>query len=782
MLHHADRTYIPMLSQTISASPLVRFTKSDRSLIEQPILLPYFETRTIGPESILLVSEISSRVLHGGVYVSLLPLLDGKRTRREIVDHLSHGHSAIAVQSALALLATKGIIVSADFSIPNEVAAYWAALGASPTWVEERLALSSVVVVGHNPLLVSYLERLGVMIAPENRGDPTLLVVVTDDYLASEHAETNARALRSNSPWVLIRSNGSVALFGPVFGQGPERPCWACLGHRLRANLEVENFLRYVDGDDGGVRTYPNLPPVTDAILALSAAEITKWIVLGELAVLDAHAISFDTLRGEMEKHAVMRRPQCQVCGDENLYRNDRAPVAPRFGTSPKSVRNSGGFRSVTPEETLSRYRHLVSPVSGVVTQLARVTEDIDPFLHVYFAGSNLALKADNLMLLRNSLRTKSSGKGSTPKQAEASALCEALERYSGVFHGDEIRRRARYCDFPKGVAIHPNDVQLYSDRQYESAEEFNARGSRFNYVPAKFAEDVELDWSPVWSVTSGCHRYLPTSMLYYAMPLESGVLYCGPDSNGCAAGNTLEEAVLQGFFELVERDAFACWWYNRISVPELDLSSFDDPFIGEAKGYYAAISRELWLLDITHDFGIPVFVAISRRVDKDAEDILFSAGAHFDPQIAALRALCELNQYLGAVRDTGSDGDGYLYDDPELMWWWLNATLDEHPYLGPDRSAKVRTKATYSPPGTDDVLEDVELCRSLVEGLGMEFLVLDQTRSDVGIPVAKTIVPGMRHFWARFGPGRLYNVPVSQGWLTMANREIDLNPIAVFI
>jgi len=51
-------------------------------------------------------------------------------------------------------------------------------------------------------------------------------------------------------------------------------------------------------------------------------------------------------------------------------------------------------------------------------------------------------------------------------------------------------------------------------------------------------------------------------------------------DSNGCAAGNTLEEAIVQGFLELVERDAYAIWWYNRLQRPEVDLSQFNDSYL----------------------------------------------------------------------------------------------------------------------------------------------------------------------------------------------------------
>jgi len=62
-----------------------------------------------------------------------------------------------------------------------------------------------------------------------------------------------------------------------------------------------------------------------------------------------------------------------------------------------------------------------------------------------------------------------------------------------------------------------------------------------------------------------------------------------------------------------------------------------------------------------------------------------------------------------------------------------------------------------------------------------MEMLVLDQTRADVGLPVAKVIVPGLRHFWARFGPGRLYDIPVTMGWRESPLTEDELNPIPLF-
>ena len=63
-----------------------------------------------------------------------------------------------------------------------------------------------------------------------------------------------------------------------------------------------------------------------------------------------------------------------------------------------------------------------------------------------------------------------------------------------------------------------------------------------------------------------------------------------------------------------------------------------------------------------------------------------------------------------------------------------------------------------------------------------MEMLVLDQTRPDIGLRVAKVIVPGMRHMWKRWGKGRLYDVPVKMGWLPEPLTEEELNPCPMWM
>ena len=50
---------------------------------------------------------------------------------------------------------------------------------------------------------------------------------------------------------------------------------------------------------------------------------------------------------------------------------------------------------------------------------------------------------------------------------------------------------------------------------------------------------------------------------------------------------------------------------------------------------------------------------------------------------------------------------------------------------------------------------DQVKACVRTVEKAGLDFLVLNQTRPDIEVPVVRVIVPGIRHFYRRFAPGR---------------------------
>lgn len=725
-----------------------------------------------------MLSEKDYFVLSGRLYQLLAQFIDGQHTVDDLIGLLQGQASAAEVYYALMLMEQKGYIVENNDELPSEVEAFWDILNVDTRETTSRLKATkvSVTTFGTVPTkeFISTLESLNIQIGEE--GD--IEVVLTDDYLQDGLAAFNQKALQLKRPWMLLKPKGTIIWIGPIFYPG-KTACWECLAQRLRTNRPVETYIQKQKGTKAIFSTtFAALPSTWQTGLNLAATEIVKWIVYRENKQLEGIIVTFDTNLLKTQNHILVQRPQCPCCGKDNFNSNP-SPVV--LESRKKTFTTDGGHRCFLPEETLRRYEHHISPITGVVPTLQHQFQSENRLMHSYSAGHNFALMFDSLYFLRETIRCKSGGKGKTDIQARVSALCEAIERYSGIFQGDEIRQKATYSAMGE-AAIHPNACLNFSEEQYKTREEWNAKSAFNKMVPEPFDEEREIEWTPVWSLTHQEFKYLPTAYCYYGYPRQKNP-YCWANSNGNAAGNTTEEAILQGFMELVERDSVALWWYNRVKRPSVDLDSFDEPYFQVIKDYYRTIHREIWVLDITADLNIPAFGAISKRTDKEIEDIIFGFGAHFDPKIAILRAITEVNQVLPGVLSVAADGSTqYRFPDELATEWWKMATLENQPYLVPDASAKPKVYSDYPHLWSDDLLEDVATCVRIAERQGMEMLVLDQTRPDIGLNVVKVIVPGMRHFWKRLGAGRLYDVPVKLGWLPEPLKENQLNPFPMFI
>ena len=133
-------------------------------------------------------------------------------------------------------------------------------------------------------------------------------------------------------------------------------------------------------------------------------------------------------------------------------------------------------------------------------------------------------------------------GKGITKDHAKASAMMEGFERYSAEKQdSDEVIVANLNEISEKGDYIDPVSLNLPKDFKKESLEA------------------MQIEWSLSKDIISGEDFYIPTNAVFhpYNHDNQDQSLFKS-NTNGLASGNVLEEAILHGMLEVIERDAWS--------------------------------------------------------------------------------------------------------------------------------------------------------------------------------------------------------------------------------
>jgi oxazoline/thiazoline synthase len=304
-------------------------------MLQKPQFNPCYSVEAIEPNNLFFLSEREKIWLNDRLSCLLATLIDGDRDIDDILDIIQQsilqdqkffGNSSIFLQEvlnisikaqyALLQMQQKGYLVEQNNSLPSQLEIYCHHLNINPTVAERRLRSTKVAVKASGSIsaddFITMLESLQIQVA--EAGD--LTIVLTDDYLDPKLDELNQQALKSQSPWMLVKPSGTIIWIGPLFHPG-KTGCWDCLAKRLQDNRPIEGFIERQEPISS-----PLTPPLgflastVQTALGMAATEVFKWIVRGENKQLEDNLITYDTIALQTQNHRLVKRPQCSSCGE----------------------------------------------------------------------------------------------------------------------------------------------------------------------------------------------------------------------------------------------------------------------------------------------------------------------------------------------------------------------------------------------------------------------------------------------------------------------------------
>jgi ribosomal protein S12 methylthiotransferase accessory factor len=336
-----------------------------------------------------------------------------------------------------------------------------------------------------------------------------------------------------------------------------------------------------------------------------------------------------------------------------------------------------------------------------------------------------------------------SQGKGLTLDAAKASALMESVE----CFHAEEILAPLMLASAAEMA------------RRHRVVDIFEL--PRTTGIPLD--RDTTFLWMEGFDLMDGAPRFVPFESVHINSTMvgrvNAGIFCCS--TNGLSSGNHLLEAVSYGICEVVERDSLTVWSVLDADAREatrVALDTIDDARCKSVLAMFEAAGVAVAVWEVTSDVGIPAFTCLIADKSEDTLRSLHSAagqGCHPTRGIALLRALTEAAQtrltVISGSRDDVLRGEYDRHRNPDQLR--QTRALIEGNGRGP-RSFRDAPSFEAGESFEDDVRWEIDRLRLV--GIG-QVVVHDLTKPELGIPVAKVVVPGLEanHSYPnyRFGP-----------------------------
>lgn len=389
-------------------------------------------------------------------------------------------------------------------------------------------------------------------------------------------------------------------------------------------------------------------------------------------------------------------------------------PQTLKFTRCPKTF-SADLDKAVSPEQTLATFHRRIEALDLQILAEVKRIDTGRLGIPVYFG-----VCADDARTIIGANKTM--GKGATAVQAKTSACMELTERFS-FFTFKENSHHFLSGDYAAmkaaGHPVLPLTALLNSVHDTVLSEE----------QLAALVDGLDMEWCFATNITTGEPVLLPFSWFYTIN-----------EFNGTSAGNTLEEAAMQGLCEVIERHVCSRVSHEKLVVPRIDPASVTDPVAVDLLQKYADNTIELHLFDFSLDTGIPTVaaLAIDRSTFPRRSEIVFTAGTAANPQKALIRALTEVAQLAGDF-ETGASYIASGLPKPQEMEdvAWLTATP--------------RTIAVSEMPdlSTTDIRVELDRAVAALKRIGLEVLMVDITNPELGLPAIYTLVPGC-HFRER--------------------------------
>ncbi|RZB31621.1 MAG: ribosomal protein S12 methylthiotransferase accessory factor [Desulfobacteraceae bacterium Eth-SRB2] len=350
-----------------------------------------------------------------------------------------------------------------------------------------------------------------------------------------------------------------------------------------------------------------------------------------------------------------------------------------------------------------------------------------------------------------DSIRIVCNGKGITPELAEASAYAELAERFSAGLFYPVFEERVRFnipALYNKETTRFlnyewlPGYVNAHQDELKDSTltiEDLLANESHLTGTDIEHIKNSRMarHWVDGFSILREKTIKVPVNFVTYIHA-----------SNGMAAGNTMEEAMIQASCEIFERHVQIQIIKPEKIVPSIDPDSVDNVVIKDMIKFYQGKNVDIIIKDFSLGGVLPCIgvLFINHNLSPDRlEHRILIPGVSFNMDEGLTRCFTESMQGRETLLAPRPQLDKPLVHRSRVNNYYLlmkccispkDISFLEQGEMGAYRNTK-----------TKDVFSEIEGLKRICKQFNTDCILLNHTHPVLNFPVIRVIIPKISDF-----------------------------------
>lgn len=332
-------------------------------------------------------------------------------------------------------------------------------------------------------------------------------------------------------------------------------------------------------------------------------------------------------------------------------------------------------------------------------------------------------------------------GKGTDFERSLTRCVGEVIERYCMCWPDEDAIREASYAELAETETVVDFEYLDVYDRE------------KHEQWLAPFDRETTIPWAAGRNLLTGEEVYAPAQQVWFSVgSLEDEPTRIIGNSNGCAAGQTTESALLNGIYEATERDGFMRHWCRQERPARIPIDT--DPSVGTlAREKLETEEITTHLLEFESLLDVPAIGSAFTSTASGKSRFLIGGAADLDASSAMRDALVEIAQgwahcaYLRTRYDDLStlDAANSVDDfDESMLYYGLPENFEDVAFL-----LRGETREYESPvegdPATWSTERRLQYCLEQLEKADCTPIAFDLTTREVaelGLSVVRVFVP----------------------------------------